>query len=322
MPSDSVSISIMIPDSRLELETLGRTLFPAEVSSRKRLLGVLASRHLEHRYAALATLRGSSSRAAAAVLDRPGGAGSLLLSPLDNDAKVGLALLGAAGKAACARFLHSVPHGVVLSLSAMGDARQAAALSASGLVAFTSLVFLVADLSEVSPLLASPVAAAQPDAEVAPLPNDFTLLERTLEATYADAMDCPELTLRRTAHHVLQGHLNQARSIPPEWLGAWVDGRLAGIVLCRPRERSPDDSESWDVIYVGVCAWARRRGVACLLLRSAATLLYARGAHHMALACDVRNRPARNLYERLGFRLVDERHAWLDRQPSTVLHNL
>ena len=68
---------------------------------------------------------------------------------------------------------------------------------------------------------------------------------------------------------------------------------------------------AWDLSYVGVVPEARGRGVGRELVCK--TLFEARAAEaaQLTLSVDIRNRPARNLYERFDFELYDEREVYL-----------
>ncbi len=67
----------------------------------------------------------------------------------------------------------------------------------------------------------------------------------------------------------------------------------------------------WDISYVGVVPEARRQGVGRELTRKALRDAQAAGAARVTLAVDVRNQPARSLYQSLGFELFDQREVYL-----------
>ncbi|MCS6852903.1 MAG: GNAT family N-acetyltransferase [Gemmataceae bacterium] len=133
--------------------------------------------------------------------------------------------------------------------------------------------------------------------------DDLDLFAQTLEATYLQTLDCPELNGIRTISQVLEGHRAQARhDLSRWWLARYEDEPVAVLLLAES-----EDLEEWEVLYVGVVPQARRRGFGRELMKRA--LGEARAAHAKALtlSVDTRNRPAWELYVQLGFVPCDER---------------
>ena len=71
------------------------------------------------------------------------------------------------------------------------------------------------------------------------------------------------------------------------------------------------DWGAWDLSYVGVVPEARGRGVGRELVRKALFEAKVAEAPGMILSVDSRNRPARYLYESLGFEPYEEREVYL-----------
>jgi ribosomal protein S18 acetylase RimI-like enzyme len=71
-----------------------------------------------------------------------------------------------------------------------------------------------------------------------------------------------------------------------------------------------------ELVYMGVMPAWRRRGVGTLLLRRALARCREVGAKEITVVVDVRNTPARRLYERFAFTTVAQREAHLYRWPT------
>jgi ribosomal protein S18 acetylase RimI-like enzyme len=105
---------------------------------------------------------------------------------------------------------------------------------------------------------------------------------------------------------VIAGH--QADGCDPErWWLARAGGEPVGVLLLNDGA----DGVGWEVVYVGVVVEARRRGVGREIMRKALFETKAAGVPHLALAVDARNRPARELYRRLGFEPYERREVFL-----------
>lgn len=138
-------------------------------------------------------------------------------------------------------------------------------------------------------------------------PHDHELFLAAIQRSYAQSMDCPELTLLRTAEETLAGHRAAGPFDPSLW---WVVVRgnepIGVLLLCEiPRERG------LELVYVGVAQAVRGTGVADAMIDRALGLARARGAKFVALAVDARNIPARRLYARLRFVEIGAKEVWI-----------
>lgn len=84
-------------------------------------------------------------------------------------------------------------------------------------------------------------------------------------------------------------------------LSAWIEGHLAGFVLCRA---VADEAE---VLTLASAPAARRRGVAKALLAAAQQVAASRGVEALFLEVAADNQAALALYRGLGFRQVGAR---------------
>jgi ribosomal protein S18 acetylase RimI-like enzyme len=140
-----------------------------------------------------------------------------------------------------------------------------------------------------------------------PYPADPARFQETLLRTYEGTQDCPEVNGVRTIEEILHGHRSQGRHDPERWWLASARGRPVGVLMLTELP----EWNGWDVSYVGVVPEARGRGVGRELMARA--LLEARAAEvrQLTLSVDGRNRPAWNLYTRLGFEPFDSREVFL-----------
>jgi ribosomal protein S18 acetylase RimI-like enzyme len=140
-----------------------------------------------------------------------------------------------------------------------------------------------------------------------PFPDtDPAAFAAVLGRTYEGTQDCPEISGARSAAEALAGH-QAGGSDPVFWWLATAGGRPVGVLLVNP---SPD-ADGWEVAYVGVVPEQRRHGFGTEMVVKA--LLEAKAADQasVTLAVDARNRPARELYDRLGFEPHETREVLL-----------
>lgn len=145
-------------------------------------------------------------------------------------------------------------------------------------------------------------------------------LERLLEESYIDTLDCPGLAGMRAISDVLDGHfavgLRQRL-----WYFARHEGRALGVCLLNgPAVRSGvsvgDGGSAGDgaeLVYLGLSPQARGKGIARALLMHGMHACSAARFRTISLAVDSRNGPARKLYDALGFTRVASRAALVRR---------
>ncbi len=133
------------------------------------------------------------------------------------------------------------------------------------------------------------------------------LFETTLGRTYEGTLDCPELNGARSSSDILAGHRAAGLDRPELWWLAWADDEPAGVVLLT----EPPDRLAWDLAYVGVVPPQRQRGIGRALLLHALHAAASEVCSSLAVAVDVRNAPARSLYESVGFTALDTREVLL-----------
>jgi ribosomal protein S18 acetylase RimI-like enzyme len=141
-------------------------------------------------------------------------------------------------------------------------------------------------------------------------PQAHPLFVEAVRQSYAQSMDCPELTRVRTVEDALAGHKSAGEFVPGAWSVALRGGEPVGVMLLSPVLRQP----ATEIVYMGVAQPSRRQGVAhSLMARAIAAETASRMAprRSLLLAVDERNLPARRLYDRWGFTSVGTRDVWI-----------
>ncbi len=141
-------------------------------------------------------------------------------------------------------------------------------------------------------------------------PPSHPLFVEAIRRSYAQSMDCPELTGIRPIDDVLAGHRAAGQFDPQLWSLALQGEEPVGVILLSPMT----SQAAVEVVYMGVAQVSRGAGVAHVLLDRAVRLVSAipvAPRSHLALAVDERNRPARGLYARWGFTTIGFREAWI-----------
>jgi len=181
-------------------------------------------------------------------------------------------------------------------------------LGASGFGHLTQLIYL--QRRAAFPWFDSP--GAQEAIWIAYDKRHHELFAQVLRGTYEDSRDCPELTGLRSIDAVIASHKAAGEFNPALWEIACVDGKHAGCILLSPLTHGP----LVEVVYMGVVAAWRGRGVGKLLLRRALHHCRAVGASQLTAVVDRRNRPARQLYARFGFKPTAAREAYIYSWPA------
>ena len=192
---------------------------------------------------------------------------------------------------------------VAQALLSPAEAERAAALPRNGFAHVTHLLFLRRDLALFP---ARPKSRGRLEYQAHDLANP-SLFHQTLQNTYKNTLDCPELNGVRTVEDVIAGHKGESQFDPDLWLLALADGRPVGVLLLM---RSPE-THDWEISYLGVVLEARRKGFGRELVWKALTEAQSAGAPYLTLSVDARNQPARKLYRDLGFEPYDRREVFL-----------
>jgi len=122
-------------------------------------------------------------------------------------------------------------------------------------------------------------------------------LAELIGMTYRESLDCPALAQARTPADAIDSHKASGRFRPDWWWLASRDGEPAGCILLN-EANAPGAAE---VVYMGVVPSHRKKGLGRAMLRRAQRVAFENRLSAMTLAVDVRNEPARRLYDAEGF---------------------
>ncbi len=150
--------------------------------------------------------------------------------------------------------------------------------------------------------------------ELGGLQANLARLERALEASYVQTLDCPELCGIRRTPDVLESHLATGAFDPSMWWLALHDDEPVGIACFNPL----GDGQSVELVYIGLSPQARGQGLGATLMRLGIEASRARRLREMTCAVDARNEPALRLYERIGFRPFAQREAFVRTTAETA----
>lgn len=143
-------------------------------------------------------------------------------------------------------------------------------------------------------------------------PKDRATMTALLRRTYEGTLDCPGLSELRRGEDILDGHLGAGAFDPSTWLILRERERAIGALLL---SASPQ-TDSVEVVYLGLAPEARGRGAGAALLAHGIRAVANRPERTLALAVDVDNVPATRLYRRFGFAPVRRREAWIAVPPD------
>jgi ribosomal protein S18 acetylase RimI-like enzyme len=184
-----------------------------------------------------------------------------------------------------------------------GEGEVALPLLRNGFKCITTLLFLQKDLGE--------------EDEANQLPEGLhcerwtrrshALFCATLLESYEKSLDCPELNNIRTAEEIVEGYKAMPGCRLDHWWLAWVHDRPAGVIISLAEQ----DEAPWELAYLGLVPAARGQGLGTALTRMALAHARVSGARRMRLTVDIRNTPARQMYQSLGFAQVDSRDVYL-----------
>lgn len=138
----------------------------------------------------------------------------------------------------------------------------------------------------------------------------------TIETTYQDSADCPQLGGVRDIRDVLVSHKSIGRFDPQYWQLLYIDGTAAGCVLLNPLiEIDPDRHQAvpattMELVYMGVVPAYRGRKIGSLLVGHALHMARQGGFGRVQLAVDNSNTVACRMYASAGFSVYDRRMAW------------
>ena len=238
--------------------------------------------------------------ATAMVIDSPGRSGILLHACPDSAGVEGEAL--AETVAAASR--DALQHRGLAFVQAMFDPHQTAEMDmvqAGGFEFLAGLVNMKLELTTFTPSWQKAGLEWRRFGEF----SEGQLAD-LIAATYDGSLDCPRLSGLRGMSDVLEAHKACGVFHPASWWMVVVEATPVGCVLVNDSV----SGQTGEVVYLGVVAAHRRRGVARAMVRRAADDAYRRRHTALLLAVDEENHHAMRLYEEEGFRQTHRQWAF------------
>ncbi|MCK4627596.1 MAG: GNAT family N-acetyltransferase [Sedimentisphaerales bacterium] len=127
--------------------------------------------------------------------------------------------------------------------------------------------------------------------------KNHNLFKNVIRQTYHDSLDCPELENMRDVEDVVQSHKAAGAFDPRWWKLLSYNDEPCGVLLLSLLP----DSNSMELVYMGLTPSVRGRGWGQLLLQEAVECSRQSGVSYLMLAVDCRNYVARKLYKQFDF---------------------
>lgn len=131
-------------------------------------------------------------------------------------------------------------------------------------------------------------------------PDRHGLFKQTISKTYRLSMDCPELESLRSIDDTITGFRGSGIFNPEGWKLLCQQGEPVGVLLLNRMSRE----NVMELVYMGLRPEFRGRKLGQTLLNEAVITARKFGVDAITLAVDIRNRPAYDLYRRLGFEIL------------------
>ena len=194
---------------------------------------------------------------------------------------------------AAARRLDSCGTAVAQIIVDPDDGFEPTRMAELGFPHLADLIYLAADAD-------SSVAPADADLHFASVDrDDLDEFAALVEQTYLESLDCPPLDGVRSIDDVLAGYRAQGRYMPEHWYAVRVRGvaQPAAVVILADHP----DIQQWELVYMGVAASHRGRGIGRRIVQFVRRAAARGGAQRVLLAVDAANWPALAVYQQAGF---------------------
>ena len=137
------------------------------------------------------------------------------------------------------------------------------------------------------------------------LPDE--VLQRVLQETYVDSLDCPKIHGIRSIQDIIKGHRAQGEYEPSLWTIAMRNHKPVGVLLLSPAP----SAQCMELIYLGSTSDARGQGIGDAFMRLAVEQSATYGLSRIVLAVDVNNSHAIELYSRWNFHSTHQRQTMI-----------
>ncbi len=237
-----------------------------------------------------AAWRGDTPIAAMLIVPSPGRTAMVFVSPMTGSATQPV-VTGLARVVCATQDLNCVT--MLQSLLDLPQHREAQALATAGFERLAELIYM----------------QRPADAPEVPLQLDSSLelvhwsdqhrghFADAIMASYEQTLDCPGLVGLRQIDDIIAGHKATGEFSPNLWFALRCDDQPVAVMLLNVVPRR----QSMELVYLGVSATWRGRGIGRRLLAHGLGLAGRQKATNIILAVDQRNKPALRLYRSLRF---------------------
>lgn len=180
---------------------------------------------------------------------------------------------------------------------------QAPLLEANGFRHLADLLYMTSESASfpVSPPTMSAIQLEPYD------PTARKRLERLVERTYVETLDCAALNGARRTADVIDGYAATGVSATRRWHLLRSGGEDAGVLLLAEHQAP----RYWELVYLGLVPEQRGRGLGGQAARGAQWMARGEGIERIVLAVDAVNIPAVRMYRQCGFETWDRRSAFV-----------
>ncbi len=197
---------------------------------------------------------------------------------------------------------------IAQALLESNETAQATAFQRAGFERVGDLLYMVASLGRIRTFPPTNPSPGSADLEFVPYSSEtHERLQRVVEATYRETLDCPQLDGVRDVHDVLAGYRSNGTFDPRQWLIVCSEGADVGCLLLTDYP----DTGHWELVYMGLVPDVRGRGFGVEVVRHAQRLTQQAGRDRLILAVDADNVPAIDVYAQAGFTVWDRRCVFL-----------
>ena len=138
--------------------------------------------------------------------------------------------------------------------------------------------------------------------------NEFDSDEfaKIVEQTYVGSLDVPELNGIRSTHNTIEGYASCVKESHLPWWVVVDSGEPIGCLLLCPHQ-----NELVELVYLGLVAQARGKGLGRRILEFVEHWASERGATRVVAAVDQRNTHALHIYKKAGYVEFSRANAWI-----------
>ena len=171
-----------------------------------------------------------------------------------------------------------------------------------GYTAFTNIEYMAIGTQTNKPIDGRPFVMEQVDPT-----TERQRWKEILYLTYNQTLDCPFLSGRRDLDSVIEGYMNTGDFDPKNWTILTSENIDIGCLITTQHLAA----KQTELIYFGIIAGQRGKGIGKHVVEAAIANACEHESVRLILAVDQNNRPAKEIYQHLGFSRWESRIAML-----------